>query len=1335
MALPSTPTQSTDAIYISPFTSPPAANLPKPSLSRTLSLKSSNSSLRKSNRHHHRHPRSPLPPHRLAKLANALGVSTPLPAFSPLTPQTSRSVSTPTATSRQLTASPVDFRSASPASSTSLRPPSSRFLLHVIPPVHFPHESEDDQDEYATFRRGTLVPLHPTLQTQLGAIAREFAMPSSQGMMLYLISGSGEDVAHDGPRITEEVWRWLWMRVLDDQQTHRGVGLGLGISSSSAPSSPEGYGQLRKLSSSSMLETPSHADWPSTARSYPLTPSPSTPSESSSIAAPRHPPRPPNPQPNPQRGHNGQQRSQSTDTDHDTPTVSSLDLDVRLLPGLDSPSLIPVLAKVEFDIERKGGGWYETWSRSRRDMWERQRKRAEGESEGIRKLELQAAKGPSWLSESAKAEAATDELEGAVESGYTPLDDAPDEGQDDDGTHEREDELDDDPTARVSNLDADPLADVFGHDDAAWSDLKSSRPDRFNDLALDGAVLGSSIEVKEGSITDGKLEGKEDTEEVMDLWNAHDRPQLNINIPSEPNSPHTVTSSPNLNDASRRLRRNVPPPLTFVPKSGVPNKLPTVSPSTQGSDGSNPNGNTGLAYLDDGTVLKDNGSQEPNAKTQRGDTDDIDYDDPPRTSIEEKREGAIFDDIDLDLDLSILTSEYDTDEPTTDPNDRRLSQLRMQRELDVLERNLAAFSPRDLSHSLALPTDMFQSALRSAPPTSLHFFGQPREGGLARSASARTGSRESSPIIPSLVPSVQLLPPVKPSVEIEEDVTITPPVFRQPVLVGTPSPIADSFVHYDRDSRASTSANAYQPGYVGGHATSISTTAEDEQARRPPKSPPRLALNGATRISIPAQKRKQSVSSASNLTLSAQPSMETVGGNEEDTPVSSTTLTPSLARNREEVVSPIIPLSPDPFGRYSSHEVSIASAEEQQRQSVAFSLSGERTSASFSNPPQRKSSLAGLSQRADTPGSSSHGHDGGNSSISGTSIFRRNSQTQSSRFSNDSMMEELGRGGKDRSTIMSVKSLRKLWRKSNKGSTSSIPPPTPIASTSSRPSPPRGSSILQQQQQPPQLPYPSIPEAENERSREPSPVPPRPPSKSPKLQNQSPVSVPRRERDSGALDPFYFDQDSRYPVRRSPSPSQGSFSMSQSQAPSPSTVQPPSRSGTPHSTSILGQPASSYRSSSPSPPPATMRQPTPPVTEPKEPKERGSVRKSILKWKNAASNITNSSGESTTPRKRRPSVLDVASNIMRSGSASGSAGSSGPESAVSPAVPEIPAAYRFQHSSHLYANAGRTPAHSPQPPPERRSGDTVSQFEIVSPRVNESLSYPYTGLDGHDGDD
>ena len=65
--------------------------------------------------------------------------------------------------------------------------------------------------------------MHPTLPAQLAAIAKEYGLPSTQGIVLYLVSsdpaaagdldaqGEGEEV---GGRISEEVWKHVWTRVV-----------------------------------------------------------------------------------------------------------------------------------------------------------------------------------------------------------------------------------------------------------------------------------------------------------------------------------------------------------------------------------------------------------------------------------------------------------------------------------------------------------------------------------------------------------------------------------------------------------------------------------------------------------------------------------------------------------------------------------------------------------------------------------------------------------------------------------------------------------------------------------------------------------------------------------------------------------------------------------------------------------------------------------------------------------------------------------------------------------------------------------------------------------------
>jgi hypothetical protein len=350
-------------------------------------------------------PRAPLPPHRLAALANALGVSTPSPATQPSTSSMSSSASYPGMSGPS---SDHNWRSPTPSSSThslsSYSPSTSKFLLHVMPPLHLPHESNcyaDDSDltpppsnasgYHTQFRRGTLVPLHPTLHSQMVAIAKEYALPSTAGMILYLSSSpsaqpspvdsftdvNGPEAEEPGPRLSEDIWKHLWSRVLKAEREENlamsrgptpnfGLGINLGLKNLSY--SPQDiHGPLRPMFSPS-LRRPTHQH--SQTSVYPTSPVPSTPSSTSDLrshsksAAPSF-----------------SSRSLSADT-AETSTGShtdELEPDPRAeglhLPGLNSPSLIPILAKVEFDIDKRKAGWYEPWLRSRKMN---QLKRSEG---------------------------------------------------------------------------------------------------------------------------------------------------------------------------------------------------------------------------------------------------------------------------------------------------------------------------------------------------------------------------------------------------------------------------------------------------------------------------------------------------------------------------------------------------------------------------------------------------------------------------------------------------------------------------------------------------------------------------------------------------------------------------------------------------------------------------------------------------------------------------------------------------------------------------------------------------------------------------------------------
>src|SRR5258706_909144 len=132
-----------------------------------------------------------------AKLANALGVSTPHPSSSP-SPYPLHSPSTQSL--------PCFSTSTTYNASTPLW-----HLLHIIPPTHLlssSPEDDNDPDYHAQFCRRTLVAVHPTLQSQLGAIACEYTLPSTGGMILYLFANSL------GPRITDKAWKRLWLHTV-----------------------------------------------------------------------------------------------------------------------------------------------------------------------------------------------------------------------------------------------------------------------------------------------------------------------------------------------------------------------------------------------------------------------------------------------------------------------------------------------------------------------------------------------------------------------------------------------------------------------------------------------------------------------------------------------------------------------------------------------------------------------------------------------------------------------------------------------------------------------------------------------------------------------------------------------------------------------------------------------------------------------------------------------------------------------------------------------------------------------------------------------------------------
>ncbi|KAJ7597333.1 hypothetical protein C8J56DRAFT_1041537 [Mycena floridula] len=326
-------------------------------------------------------PKSPLSPHHLAKLANALGVSTPLPAVHQYTAGASYS-STPPTPSDIYRRSPTPSSISNSNNAHPYSPSTSKYLLHVVPPLKLPHDTDFTEPSDLTplpasatgyhtqFRRGIFVPFHSTLQSQLWAIAKEYALPSTAGLVLYLISTSSQDQSSPsnddseiGPRLSEDIWKHLWTRVLKVEQHEELVasprslsprGLGLGMAARSTPHLNLDVGSpapLRPFISTGgpELNLQNH--------SVPY-PSPSTPSSISDA-------------------HSNAKSSSISQSEPDTPGTSLASEDMHStesaaragsldLPGLHSSSIIPILAKVEFDIDRRRAAWFEPWLRSRK---------------------------------------------------------------------------------------------------------------------------------------------------------------------------------------------------------------------------------------------------------------------------------------------------------------------------------------------------------------------------------------------------------------------------------------------------------------------------------------------------------------------------------------------------------------------------------------------------------------------------------------------------------------------------------------------------------------------------------------------------------------------------------------------------------------------------------------------------------------------------------------------------------------------------------------------------------------------------------------------------------
>ena len=176
---------------------------------------------------------------------------------------------------------------------------------------------------------------------------------------------------------------------------------------------------------------------------------------------------------------------------------------------------------------------------------------------------------------------------------------------------------------------------------------------------------------------------------------------------------------------------------------------------------------------------------------------------------------------------------------------------------------------------------------------------------------------------------------------------------------------------------------------------------------RPP-SPPKFAFNGVS--TEPPKSFRQSARSdaISDETLARQRALE------EEQGLYPPLTVPNMLGGSRNADSPVIPLSPDPFGRYPS-------------EAEATRLQDERNSQSFGDDviPQRQFLVPNLPDRSSSL------------TIPNPNESRPPSQTPSSRFSMDSLSSDevakaaIAQQQNKTSSIMGMKSIRKLWRKSD----------------------------------------------------------------------------------------------------------------------------------------------------------------------------------------------------------------------------------------------------------------------------------------------------------------
>ncbi|KAG2088481.1 uncharacterized protein F5147DRAFT_539636, partial [Suillus discolor] len=105
----------------------------------------------------------------------------------------------------------------------------SKSLIVVLPPSDFPMDRGQlgnmlSMGPRHRLSQGILMPLFPTMYGQLTAIAREFNFPSTVGLCLYHhITENGITMT---PRISDDVWQYLWAHLIESRNGSQQLSIG-----------------------------------------------------------------------------------------------------------------------------------------------------------------------------------------------------------------------------------------------------------------------------------------------------------------------------------------------------------------------------------------------------------------------------------------------------------------------------------------------------------------------------------------------------------------------------------------------------------------------------------------------------------------------------------------------------------------------------------------------------------------------------------------------------------------------------------------------------------------------------------------------------------------------------------------------------------------------------------------------------------------------------------------------------------------------------------------------------------------------------------------------------